>query len=363
MEPQQQDRAKSLTAQVLPVFMKRRYRTVAAVAILFLMLWMYHGFAQRSVVPLPSHQFGSQEKADGPALPLASPPPAPEPTSIPVEKPTAETHSHLEIPRKIWQIMLPRHTKGKKQTPDPKVLEDTPSWLIMNPDYEYKLVGEKGADEFVSQHFADKPAIVETYQGLQNLGMKSDLLRYLILDVEGGVYTDTDTIDIKPIDEWVPAHLKGKVGLIVGIEFDRRDGGPWAEIPHWLQFCQWTIAAAPGHPVFPKMVSHILEAVERYSSAYQVPVNKLNPTSFEVMNSTGPAAWTDVVFEQLQEYEPTLKELKDLSFMTEPKLHGDILVLSINGFGMGQRHSHSTNDGTIPKDALMKHLFRGSWRG
>jgi alpha 1,6-mannosyltransferase len=149
----------------------------------------------------------------------------------------------------------------------------------------------------------------------------------------------------------------------VGIEFDRRDGGPWADIPHWLQFCQWTIAAAPGHPVFKKMVNRVLNSVEDLSINYGLPVNKLHPESFEVMNSTGPAAWTDIVFEQLQEYNPKLKDTKDLSFMTEPTLIGDILIHPIDGFGMGQDHSASTNDGSIPEAAVMKHLFTGSWRG
>lgn len=193
--------------------------------------------------------------------------------------------------------------------------------------------------------------------------MKSDFLRYLILGVEGGVYTDTDTIALKPIDVWVPEGIRDQVRLIVGIEFDRRDGGAWADIPHWLQFCQWTIAAAPGHPVFPKMVTRVLDSLDELSQTHGgVPVNQLRPSSFEVMNSTGPAAWTDVVFGQLQEYDPSLQSISNLSFMTEPKLYGDILVLSIDGFGMGQMHSHSTNDGSIPESALMRHLFRGSWR-
>lgn len=198
---------------------------------------------------------------------------------------------------------------------------------------------------------------------MPNVGMKSDLLRYLILDAKGGVYTDTDTVALKSIDKWVPTKYRDKAHLIVGIEFDRLDGGGWADIPHWLQFCQWTIAAAPGHPVFPKMVERILESLEGLSKTYNVPVAELKPTEFEVMNSTGPAAWTDIVFEQLQTFDPSLNTTKDLSFMTEPKLYGDILVLTIDGFGMGQSHSHSTNDGSIPEAALMKHLFRGSWRG
>lgn len=224
-------------------------------------------------------------------------------------------------------------------------------------------MGQKGANEFVQQHFTNEPRIVEAYNSLPNVGMQSDLLRYLILDVEGGVYTDTDTVALKPIDKWVPPGIRDQVRLIVGIEFDRRDGGGWTDIPHWLQFCQWTIAAAPGHPVFRKAVDRVLQSVNELSETHGLPVDQLHPTSFEVMNSTGPAAWTDVVFEQLQEYDPTLNTTKDLSFMTAPKLYGDILVLTIDGFGMGQPHSHSTDDGTIPEAALMRHFFRGSWRG
>jgi alpha 1,6-mannosyltransferase len=193
--------------------------------------------------------------------------------------------------------------------------------------------------------------------------MKSDLLRYLVLGVQGGVYTDTDTVALKPVDAWIPQPVRDRARLVVGIEFDRRDGGPWADIPHWLQFCQWTIAAAPGHPVFGRMVDRVLRSLDDLSAAHGgVSVEELRPESFEVMNSTGPAAWTDVVFEQLQEYNPLLNDTQDLSFMEEPTLIGDILILPIDGFGMGQDHSASTNDGSIPEAAMMRHLFTGSWR-
>jgi alpha 1,6-mannosyltransferase len=234
---------------------------------------------------------------------------------------------------------------------------------LTNLGYFSTLVGQNGANAFVRHHFSNEPRIVEAYNSLPNAGMKSDLLRYLILDAEGGVYTDTDTVALKPIDVWVPPGLRDQVRLILGIEFDRRDGSPWADISHWVQFCQWTIAAAPGHPVFRKMVDRVLQSLNELSETHELAVDQLQPTSFEVMNSTGPAAWTDVVFKQLQEYDPTLNTTKDLSFMEAPKLYGDILVLTIDGFGMGQSHSHSTHDGTVPEAALMKHLFEGSWRG
>ncbi|KAI5460824.1 glycosyltransferase family 32 protein [Mariannaea sp. PMI_226] len=273
----------------------------------------------------------------------------------------SSTNTIQLIPPKLWQILLPQ--KDTKVVLDAKTLEHTASWLVLNPDYAYTLVGQKGSQEFIESRFANKPKVINVYNSLPNVGMKADLLRYLILHSEGGTYTDIDTVAIKPVDAWVPQNLRDKVRLVVGIEFDRRDGGGWADIPHWLQFCQWTISAAPGHPIFEKMAARVLQSVEDLSLKHGVPVNKLKPTNFEVMNSTGPTAWTDVVFEHLQQYDPSLQTTKDLSFMTEPKLYGDVLVLTIDGFGMGQSHSHSTHDGTIPDAALIRHLFRGSWRG
>ncbi|KAF6822589.1 initiation-specific alpha-mannosyltransferase [Colletotrichum musicola] len=267
---------------------------------------------------------------------------------------------HL-IPPKIWQIMLPkfRDQKGKV---DPEALKETKTWLAMNPDYIYTLVGDVGGRDFINRHFGHNKTIVSTFEALPNVGMKSDLLRYLILNVEGGVYTDTDTLALKPIDDWVPAPFRNDTRLIVGIEFDQRNGGLWADISHSLQFCQWTIAAAPGHPVFQRMVSRVIRSLEELASKYGDDP-EWTPSSFEVMNSTGPAAWTDVVWEYLQETDENLTDIRNLSSLGPPRLFRDALVLPIDGFGVGQPHSGSTNDGSFPDGALVKHMFGGSWRG
>ncbi|KAK2028990.1 initiation-specific alpha-1,6-mannosyltransferase [Colletotrichum zoysiae] len=273
---------------------------------------------------------------------------------------------HL-IPPKIWQIMLPK--QGSDSTPiNPDTLKETATWLAMNPDYIYTLVGRTGGEDFIQRHFGHDTHILSTYKSLPNVGMQSDLLRYLLLDIEGGIYTDTDTIALKPIDEWVPYDLRNQTRLVVGIEFDQRDDTPWQDILHPLQFCQWTIAAAPGHRIFQNMVTRIMSSVDdmiQKNEVSQQELSSLKPSSFEVMNSTGPAAWTEVVWEYIQATEPdgVLTDIRNLSRMAAPTLYGDVLVLPINGFGMGQRHSGSVNDGTTPDDALVKHLFGGTWRG
>lgn len=276
--------------------------------------------------------------------------------------PTVNAQTGPLIPRKIWQIYLPTTKSTGDFVVNPEHLVDTASWLALNQDYTYTLVGYNGANMFVDAHYSKNVEIISTYHALRNPGLKSDLLRYLLLFLEGGVYTDTDTYAHKSIEKWVPPELKSSVRLIVGIEFDRHGGGAWADISHYVQFCQWTIAAAPNHPVFPRMVDRVLSSLEELKHTYGTPLGELHPTDFEVMNATGPAAWTDVVFGLLQEADSSLKSLEDLSGMTEPRLFGDILVEPIDGFGMNQPHSHSTNNGTIPDGAFLEHHFRGSWR-
>ncbi|KAI3339248.1 alpha-1,6-mannosyltransferase Och1 [Ustulina deusta] len=268
------------------------------------------------------------------------------------------------IPPKIWQVMLPRPGSPANTPLNPQSLVDTTSWLAQNPGYSYIIVAQKEADYFINTHFSGDAKILRTWHALKNPGVKSDLLRYLTLFIEGGVYTDIDTEALKPIDIWVPEEYRNQAKVVIGIEWDQLDGGPWAEIPHRLQFCQWTIAAAPGHPIFMKMAYHAIHTLENLATEHNTTLDQLGLSSVEVMTSTGPASWTDVVLEQLKEMDQNVTDVTDFSGMkpTGPRLCGDILILAIDGFGMGQPHSNSTNDGTIPEAAFLKHKFRGSWR-
>ncbi|KAI1429042.1 alpha-1,6-mannosyltransferase Och1 [Xylaria sp. FL1777] len=268
------------------------------------------------------------------------------------------------IPPKIWQIMLPHPGQPTDAPVDPQTLGDTASWLARNPGYGYILVSQKEADYFINTHFSGDAKIAEAWRALKNPGVKSDLLRYLMLFIEGGVYTDIDTEALKPIDLWVPEKYRDQAKVVIGIEWDQLNGGPWAEIPHRLQFCQWTIAAAPGHPLFLKMAYHTIHALENFAAEHNTTLDHLHLSSFDVMMSSGPAAWTEVVLEQLKELDHNVTDVTDFSGMkpTGPRLCGDILILTIDGFGMGQPHSNSTNDNSTPEAALLRHKFRGSWR-
>jgi alpha 1,6-mannosyltransferase len=185
--------------------------------------------------------------------------------------------------------------------------------------------------------------------------MKSDLLRYLVLDIEGGVYCDIDTVSLKPISDWVTHPLQTKVKLVVGMEPNPREDGKWMNATRRVQFCQWTIAAAPGHPVFEKVVQHVQKSVAELSERYRLPVGELSPTREEVMNSTGLVAWSEVVAEVLRGYDETLKDMEELALLTEPRLVGDVLVLPPDAFGLGVGLSNATSE-SVSEAALVKHL-------
>ncbi|KYK60916.1 alpha-1,6-mannosyltransferase Och1 [Drechmeria coniospora] len=267
------------------------------------------------------------------------------------------------IPHKIWQIFLtpPKADRASFQI-ESSSLAYTASWLARHPNYEYVLVGDEGVEPILDQNYKDDEFLHRIFREMKSTGMRSDLLRYVLLATRGGIYADLDVEAVRPFDEWVPAEYKDRARVVVGVEFDRLDGPNWNEVHEDMQFAQWTIAAAPGHPLLRSMVRRVVSTLEAYVEEKGITLAELKAESADVMVLTGAAAWTDNVLAQLQRYEPAITSLRDLSGLKEPRLVGDILILPINGFGMGQSHSGSSNDGTIPHDAMTRHNFHGSWR-
>ncbi|KAK8025939.1 Initiation-specific alpha-1-6-mannosyltransferase 2 [Apiospora arundinis] len=236
------------------------------------------------------------------------------------------------------------------------------SWLHMNPDYTYTRIGTEGALAFIGKHFPDRLDILETFEDIRNPGMKSDFLRYLILLAEGGIYTDTDTTAVRPVAEWIPKQYKASAKVLVGMEWDIRDSDDQMWFVYPIQFAQWTIAAAPHHPIMGDLVDSVLKSIELHTIKYNTTVDQLELSNQELVDTTGPTVWTRAVWRHLQAQEPSLTDMRNLSFLQEPTLYGDVLVLPINSFGSGQAHSGSSRSRWLPPDALVRHHWQGSWR-
>lgn len=177
---------------------------------------------------------------------------------------------------------------------------------------------------------------------------------------DGGVYSDIDTMSLKPIEDWVPSGFKDRANLVIGIEYDRRDGNRWVDWTMDLQFCTWAILAKPGHPLMQMTVDQVISRLKRLALRQGTTISDIKATRKEVLETTGPALFTRMVFEGLSKVTGSNFTYLNVTQLTAPRLVGDVLILPINAFGCGQAHSNSGS----PEDdtALVQHLFKGSWK-
>lgn len=218
-----------------------------------------------------------------------------------------------------------------------------------------------GAESYVRDRFPDRPEFLETFLDLQDPILRADMIRYLVLLGDGGVYSDLDTNNLKPIRDWIPAQFKGSVSVVVGIEYDKLDGNRWADWTLDLQFCTWAIMARPGHSLFERTVTRIIKGLHELAQKQGKTIAGVKVTFADVLNTTGPALFTQAVFEYLSDATGTDFTWLNVTGLTQPILVDDILILPITAFGSGQGHSNSGS----PEDdeALVEHLFAGTWKG
>lgn len=259
------------------------------------------------------------------------------------------------IPSKIWQIYL-------AFSPDAVKTETINSFVTQSPSHTYSVLDVAGANavvDYVAENYAGYDRIRPLYDAMSRTVIRADFLRFLILAIEGGVYSDSDTTMVRPLGDWVPAEFKDRTRLIVGIEADAGDredliGGT----SHRVQFCQWTLAGAPGHPALWGMVGRVLDRM-----ADRVAQGKTGFSNHDVLGMGGPAGWTEVLYEHLSLQAGRAVTWEDLTGIREPKLIGDTLVLPIDGFATGVPHSGATYPAeNFTQDAMVLHQFTGGWK-
>lgn len=99
----------------------------------------------------------------------------------------------MAIPKIIHQVW-----EGRTEPEMPirlKILART--WKEKNSDWEYHLWNGEEMDELVETHF---PEYLDMYKNFPYNVQRWDTIRYMILYIYGGVYTDLDTECFKPIE-------------------------------------------------------------------------------------------------------------------------------------------------------------------
>ncbi|KAK3352578.1 hypothetical protein B0T25DRAFT_542301 [Lasiosphaeria hispida] len=254
------------------------------------------------------------------------------------------------IPRKIWYKVGPKGLSAKMKN-------WTASCLEANPHYEYEFMDDIMGDAYVVTHFAHRPDIVENYLYLAVPILKADILRYLLLWIEGGIWSDLDvSCEGVPIDDWIPPQYKAEAGLVVGWEFDVG----WGSHP-LRQFTSWTIMSKPRSPHIWQVVENIMDGLKAKVKKHNVTIAELDrPMIGDIVDFTGPRRLTRSIFQSL---EKNMTIPRDTVYnLLKPKLVGDVLIMPGYSFAASSNRYGNMTDKANLNPKLVKHHYAGSWK-
>lgn len=239
--------------------------------------------------------------------------------------------------------------------------ESVQSWIINDPDFRYTLFSDAGANGFVTQHYPTQSHTHSTFFEINTPVLRADLLRYMLIESEGGYYGDVDTTLHKPIKHWIPTDYRDRARFVVGIEYDQlEDAEPSHGFKERISFAQWTFAARKGHPILTKVIEKVVNAIHSFAKEQGRTVATMEVPDQFVGRVTGPGIWTLAVFEGMSEAMGTSISWENITGITEPRLFGDILLMPVDAFGTGQPHSGASQD--IVESTCVRHQWKMSWR-
>ncbi|PWN48379.1 hypothetical protein IE53DRAFT_293655, partial [Violaceomyces palustris] len=184
----------------------------------------------------------------------------------------------------------------------------SPGWerLWKEKGFEPHFLNDQMAEDWVENNFRGTD-VKRAWDRLPRTILKADLLRYLLLLVEGGTWSDMDTVPMMDVDLWskdaVPLSVdrplssvqpllfsspstKGSepptigrqsIRAVIGIETDPEE---WASLRSLfekprllplrrhreLQFVQWTMHISPHHPILIDVIRRVLETDKLFQS-------------------------------------------------------------------------------------------------
>ncbi|KAE9378494.1 glycosyltransferase family 32 protein [Stipitochalara longipes BDJ] len=264
-----------------------------------------------------------------------------------------------KFPKKIWQTWRINPLDFEERD-----LTCARTWTQKNPGHRYEVLTDDNDMYFIETHFGpdglNRGDIVEVYRSLTAKIIKADLLRYMIIYIEGGLYADIDVMDLRPIDRFIPERYNEEdIDMVIGVEIDQPDFADHPILgPKSMSFCQWTFMCKPRLPVIMRLIDNIMMWLQELSEKQGVPISELKLDFDEVILGTGPSAFTNAVLAEM-----SIEEGREVTWDTfhnipESKVVGGILVLTVEAFAAGQGHSDSGNHNA--RTALVKHRYHAS---
>ncbi|KAK4450831.1 hypothetical protein QBC34DRAFT_66342 [Podospora aff. communis PSN243] len=266
------------------------------------------------------------------------------------------------FPNKIWQTW-----KVSPLAFEQRDLDVARSWTRKNPDWRYEVLTDGNDMRYVEWHFGpegfDRPDIVNFYRDVKAAIVKADLLRYLIMYAEGGLYADIDVEALRPLTKFIPDRYDVKdIDMIIGVEIDEPD---WKDHPilgpKSRSFCQWTFMCKPQLPVMMRLIEQIMTWLNGVAKEQGVSLSEVKLDFDQIISGTGPSAFTNAILTEmdLAKEDPNQKIDWDLFHdMSESRIVSRVLVLTVEAFAAGQGHSDSGNHDA--RAALVRHHYHAS---
>lgn len=225
------------------------------------------------------------------------------------------------IPKIIHQIYETRENTRVSR----KIEEWTNSVHLCNNEFEYKFWNNgKEINDFVKQHF---PALADRYKALPYDVQRWDILRLMILYVEGGVYVDTDVECFASFEPLVE-------GKTCAFALEPQAHATDLRMPYLVG--SYFIAAEAGHPFIKLLIDEMMRhAFIRYSTH--------NPT--QVMKTTGPLRLTELYQLHRSSYDVQLIDAAHVSPLSAKE---------VPDYMKGKYFESVEN-------AVMLHLYTSSW--
>jgi Glycosyltransferase sugar-binding region containing DXD motif len=281
---------------------------------------------------------------------------------------------------------------------------------LVHPNF-YQYLTDDTALYFV-ESLANVPYLLEIYKSFPFPILRADFLRYLLLWYYGGFYADIDVRAVHPITSCNPlvplfTERNHNISLVLGIEIDE----PYASTHmrkqwHWSRtygFTQYAMYAPRRFsPFLRRTIVRLIAHAVRHNDATSGIFHGPRYSEEDILEVTGPGMFTDAVLDVLSESLPqnhgllsasvdadrgvgALPEGDTTQRVTWAPFHrlkralwvdgsqsgssrsdavsddmGGLLVLPINVWGNGQRHSGAEMFGS--KEACVNHLFGRTWK-
>ena len=221
------------------------------------------------------------------------------------------------------------------------------TWKELNSGYQHNLLTDELIVRYVRDHFhAKNPDIEETFLQAKDFVLQLDLIKYMVLWAEGGVYSDLDVACVQSIGQWVPSRFMDKAGIVLGVQREQNAGN--AEDS--FELVDWTIMSKPNQPFLWFLYQRFTENIKRLAAGQVGTMTDSRP--YNVSDVTGRKALTQAFLAYVTSVTATKVTADNFTEVAEPTMFGEILVLPVQSFASSHRNRRE----------LVHHYEAGSWK-